>query len=136
MSLAGPAFNVACALICLAPFALGFVTPDVWMGHLAFFSALALLAALQLSAAVLNLLPIPGLDGWGVIEPYLDPELAHDARKIPQGVMFAGLFVLLSVPAAGRLLWWIPLHVAAAAGVQPGIISYGWALVHFWQSSY
>ena len=136
MSLAGPAFNVACALVCLAPFALGVVTPRVWMHHLPFFAALALVAALQLSAAVLNLLPIPGLDGWGVIEPYVDEQVARDARKVPQGVMFLGLFLLLGVPAVSRLLWWIPLHVCSAAGVPRGFISYGWALVHFWQSAY
>ena len=34
----------------------------------------AFLGFLQLTAAVLNLLPIPGLDGYGIIEPYLDPQ--------------------------------------------------------------
>ena len=136
MSLAGPAFNVACGLVCLAPFALGLVTPQVWIQHVSFFAALALLAALELSSAVLCLLPIPGLDGWGAIEPYVDPQVARDAHKVPQGVMLMGLFALLSVPAFSRLIWWIPLQVAAAAGVHPGLISFGWHLVHFWHAAY
>ena len=36
-----------------------------------FYAGLAFLAFLQLTALVLNLLPVPGLDGWGVIEPWL-----------------------------------------------------------------
>ena len=38
---------------------------------LAFPSFLAFLGFLQVAALVLNLLPIPGLDGFGAIEPYL-----------------------------------------------------------------
>ena len=34
---------------------------------------MAFLGWLQISAAILNLLPIPGLDGYAIIEPYLDP---------------------------------------------------------------
>ena len=35
------------------------------------YAALAFLAFLQLTALVLTLLPIPGLDGWGIVEPCL-----------------------------------------------------------------
>ena len=29
---------------------------------------------LQVTAAVLNLLPVPGLDGYGALEPHLSPD--------------------------------------------------------------
>jgi Zn-dependent protease len=37
----------------------------------AFWAALTFLAYLQFAAALLNLCPIPGLDGYGMAEPYL-----------------------------------------------------------------
>ena len=47
--------------------------------HLAFWGAMAFLAFLQMTAAVLNLLPIPGLDGYGALEPHLSPR--NPARR-------------------------------------------------------
>src|SRR5215475_8719305 len=55
ISLAGPATNVLFALIVISPF--WFV--DDPFNHLDFFSALAFLAFLQVTASVLNLFPIP-----------------------------------------------------------------------------
>ena len=69
-SLAGPAANLLCAVVCLLPFR--FVgTGQLFWGHIYFWSALAFLGLLQLWALFINLLPIPGLDGWGALEPYL-----------------------------------------------------------------
>src|SRR5690349_9014370 len=44
---------------------------------------LSCLALIQILAFVLNILPVPGLDGYGVLEPYLSPEaqrLGHRVR--------------------------------------------------------
>jgi Zn-dependent protease len=56
--------------------------------HARFWTGLAFLGFLQVTATVLNLLPIPGLDGWAIIEPYLDPPTRHGAEKIkPWGMI-------------------------------------------------
>ena len=44
------------------------------MSHAVFWSGMAFLGFLQVTAVVLNLLPIPGLDGYGALEPHLSPE--------------------------------------------------------------
>jgi Zn-dependent protease len=65
-------------------------------GHVRFWSGLAFLGFLQLTAAVLNLLPVPGLDGWAIIEPYVDPATARGAEAIkPWGLI--GVIVLLQI---------------------------------------
>ena len=64
--------------------------------HLRFWSAVAFLGFLQITAAILNLLPIPGLDGYAIIEPYLDRQTQQSAEKIkPWGMI--GVIVLLQV---------------------------------------
>jgi Zn-dependent protease len=64
--------------------------------HARFWCAVAFLGWLQLTAAVLNLLPIPGLDGYAIIEPYLDPETVRIAEKVkPWGMI--GVIVLLQI---------------------------------------
>ena len=69
--------------------------------HARFWSAVAFLGFLQVTAAVLNLLPIPGLDGWAIIEPYLDPQTAQGAEKIKPWGMIA-VIVLLQVDGINR----------------------------------
>src|SRR5262249_58445236 len=67
-------------------------------------AALAFLAFLQLTALVLNLLPIPGLDGWGIIAPALPrPLQALGARAA--GIAAALLFVALFLIPAGHAMF-------------------------------
>lgn len=72
ISAAGPAINALFALLLL-----GLLTPVsaptglTLTGPQNFYSAVGYLALLQLMAAILNLLPVPGLDGYGIIEPWL-----------------------------------------------------------------
>ena len=90
----GPATNVVFAIVLLltACSPAGTQTSD----HARFWSALAFLGFLQVTAAVLNLLPIPGLDGYAIIEPYLDRETQRIGEKIkPWGML--GVIVLLQV---------------------------------------
>ena len=78
MSLAGPATNVLFALLCLLPW--GWI--DLQVDTLSFASGLAFLGFLRVTAAVLNLLPVPGLGGYGALEPHLSGA-AH--RLAPSG---------------------------------------------------
>ncbi len=71
----------------------GGVSPD---NHARFWSGVAFLGFLQITAAVLNLLPIPGLDGYAIIEPYLDPQTQQYGDRVkPWGML--GVIVLLIV---------------------------------------
>jgi Zn-dependent protease len=135
VSLAGPAMNAAFAALFLVPFALPQLGNATIYRHVPFFVALALLAALQLMAVVLNLLPVPGLDGWGVIEPFLADDVAYSARKFATPALLIVMLVLMRVPAINRAVWYAPLHVADAAGVPHGFVQTGWALAKFWSSN-
>src|SRR5262249_60351399 len=66
ISLAGPLMNVLCVAIIVLAFRFPFVQQHVFLA-----SALAVLALLEVYAVVLNLLPIPPLDGFGVVAPFL-----------------------------------------------------------------
>lgn len=102
---AGPLTNVvfAIGLILLAKNQLDSGTfvfaPGTATNHLRFWSAVAFLGLLQVTAAVLNLLPVPGLDGYGIIEPYLDYETQRVGDKIkPWGLLGVILLVFYLKP--------------------------------------
>jgi Zn-dependent protease len=74
VSLAGPLSKLALGLLLI-------ISVEVFQPSLGLASALSFLALLQVFAFVLNILPVPGLDGWGVIEPYLSPEAQRFGAK-------------------------------------------------------
>ncbi|MEU5716697.1 site-2 protease family protein [Streptomyces sp. NPDC020403] len=93
ISAAGPLTNVLFAIVCTAPF---------WLHALdgvpvPFRLALAFLALLQVTAAILNFLPVPGLDGYGVIEPWLSYGVRRQVEPFaPFGLI--AVFALLWIP--------------------------------------
>jgi Zn-dependent protease len=99
VSVAGPLANLLFALLLTVPFNdipfylfFGF-TPEN------FLKAIAFLAFLQITSIIINLLPIPGLDGFGILEPYLPGELVGFAQFIrPFGFMILYLFVFIDSP--------------------------------------
>lgn len=93
ISAAGPAVNLAFALVLLL--VVGQVGGNTT--HVAFFSALGYLAMLQVMAGILNLVPIPGMDGYGIIEPWMSYANRRAFANIaPYGMMI--LFLLLWNP--------------------------------------
>ena len=131
-SYAGPAANAACALACLLPFSLGLFTPRVLGEHTAFAAALAFLGWVQLMAVVLNLLPVPGLDGWGGIEPYLPQHIADAGRRLAP-VAFLVLFLLLfRIPAASHEMSALLNPITRAFHVPTGLTNTGYTQARFW----
>ncbi|MFG2328197.1 site-2 protease family protein [Streptomyces sp. NPDC048604] len=130
ISAAGPLTNVLFAVVCTAPFWL-----DALDGvPLAFRYALAFLAMLQITAALLNLLPVPGLDGYGVIEPWLSEGLRRKIEPIaPYG--FFVVIALLFVPAVGGAFFDGMDALLQSLGVHPFDRSCGWELYRFWDGA-
>ncbi|WP_328913127.1 MULTISPECIES: site-2 protease family protein [unclassified Streptomyces] len=129
ISAAGPLTNVVLAVLLMLPFTLG--AADTWPTE--FLSALAFLAMLQVTAAVLNLLPVPGLDGYGVLGPWLSHGVRRQVEPIaPFGLMAVyGVLWIHSVnvkffDAIYRVMGWF--HV-------PGMYAdFGYTLFRFWQT--
>ncbi len=126
---AGPAVNVvfAVALLLLAK-------PHTDGGHARFWFGLAFLGFLQVTATVLNLLPIPGLDGWAIIEPYLDPQTRHGADKIkPWGMI--GVIVLLQAPSVRDAFFRVVYAIYDWTGASRAMAAIGRQLFEFWTKS-
>lgn len=91
VSAAGPASNVLLFLVIAVVIhpQTGLVDPSVY-DQPNWVKMLGALAVLQLLSVFFNLIPIPPLDGFGIIEPYLDYETRMKARQMG----FAGLIML------------------------------------------
>ncbi|MBD0323502.1 MAG: site-2 protease family protein, partial [Aldersonia sp.] len=128
ISLAGPAVNVGLAVILLVIVRLQADGSD----HAAFWFGLSFLAFLQITAAVLNLLPIPGLDGYGALEPSLSPQTR---RALDQYKAFGllAILALLFVPSINAAFFDAVYWLFELSGVPADWSRYGAYLTQFWR---
>ena len=99
----------------------------------ALYAALAFLAFLQLTALVLTLLPIPGLDGWGIVEPCL-PRAWREFGTRVGGIAPALLFLsFLLVPAMNQMFWRLVYNLCKMIGLGADFAIKGLLLFQFWR---
>jgi Zn-dependent protease len=127
MSLAGPAANLFLAVIIAAALQLDVVR------HNPMAPALAFLVLLELSAVVLNLLPIPPLDGYHVMAQFMDWETrAKWDQFAPLGPwVLMGLFWF--VPPFNQFFWNIVYAGVSELNVSPSLAYRGLQEFMFWQ---
>jgi Zn-dependent protease len=127
ISFAGPATNVLFTLALAVPFWLGLNDG----GHLNFWAAMAFLGFLQLTASMLNFLPIPGVDGGNLIEPWLNPTWRRGFDHVaPYGMIL--LIGLLWWPPFNKLFFEVVFFISDAIGMPPGLYYLGRELIKFW----
>jgi Zn-dependent protease len=128
VSLAGPSANLLLAVLLLA-LTNAFFDPT----HPVFWAGVAFLGFLQITALLLNLLPLPGLDGYNALEPHLSPETqrALDQFK-PYGIIF--LVFLLFVPQVGQAFFGLVSWFFELSGVPAVVWQAGAALTRFWSA--
>jgi Zn-dependent protease len=128
VSLAGPSANLALAVLLLAltRFCYAPTHPVLWAG-------LAFLAFLQVTAVLLNLLPVPGLDGYGALEPHLDLHTQRALEPVKQfGLLF--LLVLFLAPVLNQGFFHVVYWVFELSGVPGVLASAGGRLTRFWSA--
>jgi Zn-dependent protease len=128
VSLAGPATNLVFAVLLLVLTAL---LRD--SAHSVFWAGMAFLGFLQVTAFVLNMLPIPGLDGYGALEPHLSPETQRALEPAKQWGFFL-LLILLLAPGLNQGFWDIVLWFFDFSGVPRAFVQAGSQLTRFWSA--
>ncbi|MEV6929201.1 site-2 protease family protein [Dactylosporangium sp. NPDC051485] len=127
ISFAGPAMNLVLAILLVVPFSLGLDTsgqPEFWAG-------LAFLAFLQLTASVLNFVPMPGVDGGNLVYPWLSPQWQRGFSHVaPWGMLI--LIALLWSPRIGGWFFSVVYGIGDLIGLPSYQVSYGLSLFRFW----
>ncbi len=140
ISAAGPLVNVAFGVVTLLLVSQGwFDNPelpatagDVEYRFSALPAALAFLAYLQVTASILNLLPVPGLDGYGIVEPWLSDRTRRAvAPYAPYGMLL--LFALVWQSQVGQWLFDLTMRIFELFGVDQGYLALGDHLFRFWK---
>ena len=105
VSAAGPLANLLFITLLILPFDTLPFSLFFWSAPEEFLMAIAFLGLLQITAIIINLLPIPGLDGFGILEPFLPREIAEFSSFLrPFGFLILYLFVFVDSPISD-LFW-------------------------------
>lgn len=129
VSLAGPLSNLAIGALLTLSVVLFFEPGE--FSPLA--NGLSFLALLQIIAFLLNILPVPGLDGWGAIEPFLSykaREFGAKARQWAPLVLFA---VLIGIPGVSGVFYEIAYSIFGAVGGTQFSAALGYTTFMFWR---
>jgi Zn-dependent protease len=126
VSFAGPAVNLVFGLaltllVAVVPMPVGLA------------AGLSCLALIEVLAFVLNILPVPGLDGFGVLEPYLSDGARRLAERVRPWAPLVLLVVLLGLPGASRVLFGIGDVLLAAIGGNRSLAGAGYSALQFWR---
>jgi Zn-dependent protease len=129
VSLAGPLTNAAAGVVLCLPF---LVVREQVLARPVFASALPFLASLQFIAAVLNILPIPGLDGFGAIEPFLSQRALSTIEPYRGYAPFLLFMLLLYSPFFNDLVFGSAERIGEGLRVPRLAVEIGRALFRFW----
>ncbi len=126
VSLAGPFSNALLAII------LGLILQLMPVSASGVWPGLAFLAFLQISAVVLNLIPLPPFDGFGAIEPYLPMDMRVKLAETRGMLSWIVLILLWQVPFIGSLFWGLIGFLAQLVGIPLQLAGQGLDQFMFW----
>lgn len=132
ISAAGPIASLLCGLVLAVPFVFGWHQGLLAL-HFEFWAGVAFLVMLEITAIFINLVPLPGLDGFGILEPFLPPEIVRQVVAIRPYTFFILLILMISpTPLADefwRSIWQVMFWINPDLGWLAGE---GYQLFRFW----
>jgi|GEM_PF-120177 Zn-dependent protease len=146
VSAAGPAANVVLAVLLALPFLLGLVDPrtifwsiqgmpvegeGIWT-NATLWTAAAFLVMLQVTAVLFNLIPVPPLDGFGIIEPFLDRRTQLQLRQLGSYTLMLIFLALWFIPPVAESFWNTIFSVTDALNIPGWLINEGFRNFMFW----
>lgn len=127
VSLAGPVANLMMAVILsivlyLAPISLA----GIWPG-------LAFLALMQISALVLNLIPVPPFDGYRALAPFLNQDLRARIDQMSGILVMVVFFALWYLQAVNTFFWDVVFQISAWLHIPVLLAVWGLNQFQFWR---
>ncbi|GAA0919905.1 site-2 protease family protein [Pseudonocardia zijingensis] len=126
VSLAGPATNLVLGVLLTVAVAIVPMPIGLAVG-------LSCLAFIQVIAFVLNILPVPGLDGFGVIEPFLPLPARRLAAQLRPWAPLALFILIIGVPGVSAVFFRFGGAVFTAIGGDATLAFAGYGELLFWR---
>lgn len=129
VSAAGPLASLVVTILLAVPFTFKLITPAAFQSAMVFWAALAGLIMLNIAGVLLNLLPIPPLDGFGVIAPWLTPDIRNYLYRFASIGFLLVFIVLFWVEPVNAALWDTVYRLVASLRISPEFARMGLSLL-------
>ena len=127
VSLAGPASNLVLAVI------LGIVLNILPVSSTGIWPGLAFLALMQISALVLNLIPLPPFDGYRAVAPFLNRQIRFGIDQYSNILMLVVFAALWYVPFVNNLFWQVVGWISIQMQIPLSLALLGLSQFQFWR---
>jgi len=127
VSLAGPASNLLLAII------LGLVLRLAPINFSGIWPGLAFLGLLQVTAVVLNLIPVPPFDGYNAIEPHLREPVRVQFEQTRGAFIWIVFLLLWFVPIINNMFWNVIFFISRIFGIPLELAAMGFSQFQFWR---
>ncbi len=124
VALAGPLSTTAVGLLIALPFVFG-LAPEPMINPSPFWSALAFLGFLQVTALLFNLVPIPPLDGFNMLAPILPADIVAQARRLSGWLFLLFLLLLWYDTPISMAFWSETFRLTNLLGLPPWYVFEG-----------
>ncbi len=125
VALAGPVGTLLCGLLIAAVFSVAGSGSLITVDNENFFGALAGLGFFMALAVVLNLLPVPGLDGFGIIRPWLPYSMQYAAMRFATVGVYGVFLALWFVAPVRTGFFHAVFQLTALANIDPTLVALG-----------
>jgi Zn-dependent protease len=130
VSLAGPLANLLVGIV------LAIVLKFVPLGTLdnnSIWPGLACLALLQITALLLNLIPVPPFDGYGILEPFLSNNIRERVNAMRSTLSLLVFAALWMIPTVNEMFWMQVFRLAYQIGIPLELAIDGLGRFQFWK---
>jgi Zn-dependent protease len=127
VSLAGPTSNLVLAVI------LGIVLNILPVSSTGIWPGLAFLALMQISALVLNLIPLPPFDGYRAVAPFLNRQVRFGIDQYSNILMLVVFAALWYVPIVNNLFWQVVGWISIQMQIPLSLALLGLSQFQFWR---
>ncbi len=132
VSAAGPAMTLFSLLLCCIPLWIFYPINGMSFDISPVWAAVGMLAMLELTALFFNLIPIPGLDGYGIIAPWLPAHVQMAIAPIGRFGFFLIYILFFMIPGMSNVFWSTMFTMSTLIGVDPMLFYVGFSLFRFW----
>ena len=129
VSAAGPLASLGVSVLLAIPFTFKLISPNAFQSAMVFWAALAGLIMLNIAGVLLNLLPIPPLDGFGIIAPWLTPDIRNYLYRFASIGFLLVFVVLFWVEPVNAALWDTVDNIVAILRISPDFARMGLSLL-------
>jgi Zn-dependent protease len=134
VSFAGPAASALMAVVFALPYVLRIFDLDRFLLNPLLWEALAAVVLLNCTAVVFNLIPIPPLDGFGMLAPLLSPSLRAMLRSFSMFGLILIFVAFRTSPAFSEFFRTTVDSMMTTLNVDPALASRGLYEFMFWRS--